>query len=992
MASKLQLRRDFAAEWVSVNPILAEGEPGIELDTNKFKLGNGISAWNALPYSTTDTTAITAAINDEILRATTAEGLLAPKSTTYTKTEVDTALSGKASAITNTGDETTATIKSKLGITTLSGSNTGDQTTITGNAGTATTLQNARTINGVSFDGSANITINAVDSTARVATSAVGAASGVVPLGSDSKIASTYLPSYVDDVLEFANLAGFPTTGEAGKIYVALDTNKTYRWGGSSYTYITSGAIDSISVTAPISSTGGATPTIGINAATTSTDGSMSAADKTKLDAVNTSALVKTGGTVGQVLTKVDNIDFNTQWTTPTAGGTIDSVVAPLTYNSTTKKLSTDGTVVINGGTVPVGIGGAAKATAEVTITEVGLANSTSLSGSALDIAQTWATTGNPTAIKLNVTNTASGSTSKLMDLQVGGSSVFNITKTGQVSVPTNVGVICGTSNIVDSGGSFFVSAAGTLFLRTNGSYGTMSLYYPDVTIQPVGAFTWGSSGLNTPDLKLYRDAANTLAQRNGVNSQTSRIYNTYTDASNFERVSVSFNAPTTAVFTGTISNGAGASGTVVNVTAITSGVIATGMVLTGTGVSGTITGFVPSSTFTGSISGTTLTSGTVTEGAVAIGQIISGTGVTAGTIIVSGSGTSWVVSASQNVTSTTISGVGGTGGTGTYITNTALNLTSTTITGTRYSTIPYAIIAAESGGTGADNIGIALSPKGTGAITAHVPDGTIAGGNARGANSVDLQTLRNLATQVAGGIGSFGAGTYNIVSSNYSAGIGYGNSVTNINSFAMGYNNTCGSTSGAQHHYTIGVSNTTSSTGDAVFAFGRECAASMTLAFSFGYKSVSNKYLQSSFGLGSFSSSGDMQYSYLGFSGATTTATTTEILLGNAANTRANIPNNTTWAADIDIVARSAGGTENAYFKRRLVIQKGTTAASTALIGTVQTVGTDIGTTNMLAIATPITLTADTTNGAMKLEVTGLAATNIRWVAKVSLVEVGYA
>lgn len=54
------------------------------------------------------------------------------------------------------------------------------------------------------------------------------------------------LPSYVDDVLEFANLAAFPATGETGKIYVAIDTNKTYRWSGSSYVYITSGAVDSV--------------------------------------------------------------------------------------------------------------------------------------------------------------------------------------------------------------------------------------------------------------------------------------------------------------------------------------------------------------------------------------------------------------------------------------------------------------------------------------------------------------------------------------------------------------------------------------------------------------------------------------------------------------------------------------------------------------------------------------------------------------------------
>ena len=54
------------------------------------------------------------------------------------------------------------------------------------------------------------------------------------------------LPSYVDDVLEYTNLASFPTTGETGKIYVDLATNKTYRWSGTVYVYITSGAVDSV--------------------------------------------------------------------------------------------------------------------------------------------------------------------------------------------------------------------------------------------------------------------------------------------------------------------------------------------------------------------------------------------------------------------------------------------------------------------------------------------------------------------------------------------------------------------------------------------------------------------------------------------------------------------------------------------------------------------------------------------------------------------------
>ena len=54
------------------------------------------------------------------------------------------------------------------------------------------------------------------------------------------KIPASQLPAYVDDVLEFANLASFPATGESGKIYIAIDTNLTYRWGGSSYVVMSS--------------------------------------------------------------------------------------------------------------------------------------------------------------------------------------------------------------------------------------------------------------------------------------------------------------------------------------------------------------------------------------------------------------------------------------------------------------------------------------------------------------------------------------------------------------------------------------------------------------------------------------------------------------------------------------------------------------------------------------------------------------------------------
>lgn len=109
--------------------------------------------------------------------------------------------------------------------------------TLTGTpiAPTATAGTNTTQIATTAFANAAATAAGSAAAAASVPTTAVGAANGVAPLGSDSKIASAYLPSYVDDVLEFANLAAFPATGETGKIYIALDTNREYRWSGSTY-------------------------------------------------------------------------------------------------------------------------------------------------------------------------------------------------------------------------------------------------------------------------------------------------------------------------------------------------------------------------------------------------------------------------------------------------------------------------------------------------------------------------------------------------------------------------------------------------------------------------------------------------------------------------------------------------------------------------------------------------------------------------------------
>lgn len=81
-----------------------------------------------------------------------------------------------------------------------------------------------------------------------------GTANGVAPLDGTGKVSSTYLPSYVDDVVESATYAALPATGETGKIYVVIadethsGATTQYRWTGSAYAIITSspGSTDAV--------------------------------------------------------------------------------------------------------------------------------------------------------------------------------------------------------------------------------------------------------------------------------------------------------------------------------------------------------------------------------------------------------------------------------------------------------------------------------------------------------------------------------------------------------------------------------------------------------------------------------------------------------------------------------------------------------------------------------------------------------------------------
>lgn len=121
----------------------------------------------------------------------------------------------------------------------LSKSVEGNQLRIRGNVNLATDADQMIT------NGADGIVVKAIEienmiglTIANVVESKYGAANGIATLDGAGKVPSGQLPSYVDDVREYASVSAFPSTGESGVIYVAIDTNRTYRWSGSGYVEI----------------------------------------------------------------------------------------------------------------------------------------------------------------------------------------------------------------------------------------------------------------------------------------------------------------------------------------------------------------------------------------------------------------------------------------------------------------------------------------------------------------------------------------------------------------------------------------------------------------------------------------------------------------------------------------------------------------------------------------------------------------------------------
>lgn len=86
----------------------------------------------------------------------------------------------------------------------------------------------------------AQVGLDNVTNDAQVKRSEMGVANGVATLGEDGIIPTSQLPSSVDQIIEYPSVSDFPETGESNKIYLAKDTNLTYKWSGTQYTVISS--------------------------------------------------------------------------------------------------------------------------------------------------------------------------------------------------------------------------------------------------------------------------------------------------------------------------------------------------------------------------------------------------------------------------------------------------------------------------------------------------------------------------------------------------------------------------------------------------------------------------------------------------------------------------------------------------------------------------------------------------------------------------------
>ena len=335
--------------------------------------------------------------------------------------------------------------------------------------------------------------------------------------------------------------------------------------------------------------------------------------------------------------------------------------------------------------------------------------------------------------------------------------------------------------------------------------------------------------------------------------------------------------------------------------------------------------------------------------------------------------------------------------------------------------TVNASELEASGGTTDQDAV---ISPKGDGAFQLTLATGDSTGGNKRGVNAVDLQIWptpvgKTSATAVASGTNSFTAGFGSTASGAFGVAIGRGATASGDDSFAFGSeavasgpgDTTFGGTGlfkilgGFEFHGDV-----TAETEHASLGFDSPASGSFSATLG-GLDSVADGDYSWVLGGAQSSAHGIHGYGAFGAGGAPGPTGAGKAQLGHlccliqtadatptpmVSDGLSSAPSTTNQLILLDdasvgfhgyVLGRN-GTTASSYWKFEGLIERGTGAASTALVGTVipSLIAQDAGATTWA-----VAITADTTNGGLQITVTGAAATTISWIARIQTEELAF-
>jgi len=248
--------------------------------------------------------------------------------------------------------------------------------------------------------------------------------------------------------------------------------------------------------------------------------------------------------------------------------------------------------------------------------------------------------------------------------------------------------------------------------------------------------------------------------------------------------------------------------------------------------------------------------------------------------------------------------------------------------------------------------------------------DSTATGGNARGANAVDLSTLRGSSSSVASGTSAFLGSPQNGTASGSNSAVvsGVNGTASGAQSFVgAGLNNT---TSAAGAFIGAGAGNAASGTYSAIPG-GEQNTASANYTLACGLQAVANRQAMRAHSGGQFAVNGDCQLGEIVLRGSTTTNAAVR-LRPDGSSQRLTIASGQVCQFLLIVTGVRNGGADVASYMRQVTIKN--IGGTTSLVGTVNTIGTDN------AAGTSLSVTADDTNDDLAVEPTGVSGQTWRW------------